>query len=463
MRIRTRITLLTLFPLAAAILVAGLYLAFNHRRQARERAQERMEALLDGAARLARESMRAKDELMMAGYMRSLVAERPELSFAAVTWRGRTSVYGAPSGGVELKTRVAVWDEGNSGYGAAGASRERMTIQLGFSSDWLERESRRRLKDLLGRLLVIAAAATALGLLAAAWTAGRLAAPIAALAASANAVGEGTLDAVLEERGDDEIVALAGRFNAMTGRLKDLLLFKEDLLHTLTHELNTPMTGLKVCCDRLGGAQDAERERVLGTMRAALERMEDTLLNALELFRAAEAPALRRRPVRLGALVEEVLRLQAPAAERRRVRIEPLQGDAWVAGDEELLRRVVSNLVSNAVKYAPADGTVTIALVQKGGEARLSVKDTGRGIAAQDRERLFTKFYRARPLGGRARIPGSGLGLAIAKRAVDLHGGRIWVESEPGKGSDFIVALPAAPEAAADVVGGTIKSRGDRL
>ena len=147
MKIRTRITLLTLFPLACAVLAASLQLTWSFRRSEQARAEQRMEALLDGAARLGREALRAKDELMMAGYLRRLVLERPELSLAAVTWRGRTSVYGEKAGAMVLKTKVALWDEGAAGYqpegAAAGGGRERMTISLGFSTDWLARQSRR--------------------------------------------------------------------------------------------------------------------------------------------------------------------------------------------------------------------------------------------------------------------------------------------------------------------------------
>jgi signal transduction histidine kinase len=114
-----------------------------------------------------------------------------------------------------------------------------------------------------------------------------------------------------------------------------------------------------------------------------------------------------------------------------------------------MMRRVFINLISNAVKYTPPGGTVTVAIEEEAEGVKASVADTGSGIAPEDREKIFTKFYRAPgPGGAHRRIPGSGLGLAIAKQAVDLQQGSIWVESESGKGSVFHVRLPKQVEAA---------------
>jgi signal transduction histidine kinase len=218
--------------------------------------------------------------------------------------------------------------------------------------------------------------------------------------------------------------------------------------------------------------------------------MELSLNNALELMRTGPRPELRREKVSLFEVVNEVLRLFAPAARSNELRLigpEAIAARPVVQGDRELLRRVVVNLVSNAVLYTEPGGTVIVELAEQprskangsapgagpaGPVAVLSVKDTGPGIAPEYREKIFEKFYRgpeaaatpgapggpgagshaplpgtpAPPLPGkpthRRRIPGSGLGLAQARQAVVAHGGRIWVESEPGKGSTFFVELP---------------------
>jgi signal transduction histidine kinase len=112
-----------------------------------------------------------------------------------------------------------------------------------------------------------------------------------------------------------------------------------------------------------------------------------------------------------------------------------------VAGDERRLRQVIFNLLSNAVKFTPAGGSVDMRATQLNGEVRVSVSDTGPGIAEEDRERIFEEFQQTEA--GIEQREGTGLGLALSRRLVELHGGRIWVDSELGKGSTFVFTLPA--------------------
>jgi C4-dicarboxylate-specific signal transduction histidine kinase len=114
-----------------------------------------------------------------------------------------------------------------------------------------------------------------------------------------------------------------------------------------------------------------------------------------------------------------------------------------VDGDERRIRQVIFNLLSNAVNFTPDGGTVDVTAAQTNGEVRVSVADTGPGIAPQDHERVFEEFQQAEA--GLEQREGTGLGLALSKRLVELHGGRIWVESDPGEGSTFVFTLPARP------------------
>ena len=112
-----------------------------------------------------------------------------------------------------------------------------------------------------------------------------------------------------------------------------------------------------------------------------------------------------------------------------------------VEADERRIRQVVFNLLSNAVKFTPEGGSVTVSSARVNGEVRVSVSDTGPGIAAEDHVRIFEEFQQTDV--GTRDLEGTGLGLALSKRLIELHGGRIWVESELGKGSMFTFALPA--------------------
>jgi signal transduction histidine kinase len=120
--------------------------------------------------------------------------------------------------------------------------------------------------------------------------------------------------------------------------------------------------------------------------------------------------------------------------------LEQAPGIDIVRGDERRIRQVVFNLLSNAVKFTPSGGRVVVATERVDGEVQVSVADTGPGIALADRERIFEEFQQTEV--GVQQREGTGLGLALSRRLVELHGGRIWVESEPGHGSRFVFTLP---------------------
>jgi len=126
-----------------------------------------------------------------------------------------------------------------------------------------------------------------------------------------------------------------------------------------------------------------------------------------------------------------------------RVSVSSDPGVDTVMGDERRIRQVVFNLLSNAVKFAPAGSTVDVAAARVDGEVRVSVSDSGPGIAPEDQARIFEEFQQA--AAGREQREGTGLGLALSRRLVELHGGHIWVDSEVGKGSTFAFTLPMPP------------------
>jgi signal transduction histidine kinase len=133
--------------------------------------------------------------------------------------------------------------------------------------------------------------------------------------------------------------------------------------------------------------------------------------------------------------------VREPASERGvAVALELAPDVDLVEGDERRLRQVVYNLLSNAVKFTPEGGSVLVASARVDGEVQVSVTDTGPGIAVEDQQRIFEEFQQTE-IGAQQR-DGTGLGLALTQRLVALHGGRIWVESEPGHGSRFVFTLP---------------------
>ena len=148
-------------------------------------------------------------------------------------------------------------------------------------------------------------------------------------------------------------------------------------------------------------------------------------------------------PFNLPATLERGIVIVRERAARGEVRIslESDPGVDTVVGDERRIRQVVFNLLSNAVKFTPPGGAIDVTATRVDGEVRVSICDDGPGIAAEDQDRIFEEFQQA--AAGKQHGEGTGLGLALSKRLVELHGGRIWVESEVGEGATFVFTLPA--------------------
>lgn len=471
MRIRTKITLMVMALMTAVVSAVVANALYLERRRVIDESQARFDALLEGVLRIARESLEAKDELMLLGYLKVLLQDYPEIETVVVSREGHSSVLGEVRSEVINRT-FTVTSPSAAAFRAVPESRsERLgatapapkpssggiTIQVGFSKAALKRQVLAAQEALARRIAGVAAAGLLLGLLGSLWLGALLSRPVGELAAASRRLGEGQLDATVPVRGKDEFSELGRQFNTMAGKLRDSIRFKEDLMSTLTHELNNPLAGLKGFLSFLRDAGPQQRAEAVQTMEEAVQQMEVSLKSALDLFRSGAHPELKRESFDLRRLVDEVIRLFEPSALSRNQHLKTREGGpVLVSADRELIRRVVINLVSNGLKYTPANGHVEVRLDRAPeGSVLLSVADTGPGIAVDDREKIFTKFYRAPGPGGKPqRIPGSGLGLAIAKQAVDLHGGRIWVESVLGKQSIFHVSLPS-PGSGLPVVGGS--------
>ena len=464
-----KLALLNTALVAAVVLsIAGAVTAAQ-RRALEEQSRRRLDVLTDGVVRLAQEAADARDPLMLISYLMHLRKDHPELAVAAVTSKGHTAVLGEDRAGLTPWTRrVAVRGALRITVAAAAATADALSVstaavtlkldedarvqiereeetsaldlRLGFDPSVIEAEIARGLAPLSRRTGLIAGVFLLLGWAAAVGIGKVVGGPVAALAMAATAVKKGDYEVeVPQPGGSDEVAVLAARFNEMTAHLRELTRFREDLLHTVTHELNTPLAGLKGYLElwREGKLGDGpERAEALTIMMAAVSRMERSLGSALSLFKEGLPSAGPRSIVWLDDVAREACLLFAAEAEAKKIALEsPAKGAAaFLYADPELLRQILVNLLSNAIKYTPEGGRVTVTLFDDGRRAGVVVADTGRGISAEDLPRLFTKFFRADK---DRRVGGTGLGLSIAKSAARALGGDIAVESRLGEGSRF--------------------------
>ena len=309
-----------------------------------------------------------------------------------------------------------------------------------------------------------------------------LARPIESIQLAAAKIGSGALDQRIDVLSRDELGALAEEFNRMASRLQESYAgleqqveertreltsaltsldektreleaashHKSEFLANMSHELRTPLNAIsgfsQVLRKRLYGEINDKQadylDEILASSRDLLSLIDDVLdLSKVE----AGQIELEVAPFSLPSTLERGVVIVRERATKGGVRISLASDPAidTVVGDERRVRQVVLNLLSNAVKFTPAGGAVDVTAARLNGEVRVSIADTGPGIAPEDQARIFEEFQQA--TAGKEQREGTGLGLALSKRLVELHGGRIWVDSELGKGSTFVFTLPMPP------------------
>jgi signal transduction histidine kinase len=229
--------------------------------------------------------------------------------------------------------------------------------------------------------------------------------------------------------------------------LKELDRMKTELLGTVSHELRTPLGSIKGYATTLlshgSRLRKGEQREFLEIIDSEADRLRELIENLLDLSRL-QAGVLRidKEPVRLGPTVRDVVRKVQLAASNHQLTLEWPLGDPLVCGDQRRLYQVLQNLLTNAVKYSPHGGCITLSAEARGRELVVSVADQGLGMPASELDRIFDRFHRVQGAVS-CGIGGTGLGLAICKGLVEAHGGRIWADSEgEGQGSTFRFTLP---------------------
>jgi signal transduction histidine kinase len=303
--------------------------------------------------------------------------------------------------------------------------------------------------------IVVAAGAIVLALLLGFVLSWSLIGPIQRIDSRLAAIASGDFTGHVGVSNRDELGALAANVNRMNDELRRLYreleeasLHKSEFLANMSHELRTPLNAIlgfsQVLRERLFGEINEKQAEYLDDILSSGNHLLALINDVLDLSKVeAGQVELEVAPFSLQEALERGAVMVRERATKDGVRIA-LTTDPnvdFVEGDERRIRQVIFNLLSNAVKFTPAGGAVDVSAVQMNGEVRVSVTDTGPGIAPEDQERIFEEFQQTEA--GVEQPEGTGLGLALSKRLVELHGGRIWVESKLGKGSKFTFALPA--------------------
>jgi heavy metal sensor kinase len=295
--------------------------------------------------------------------------------------------------------------------------------------------------------LPAALAATALG---GWWLARKALRPVERMTSQAEEIGIDRLHERIEvPAAPDEIGHLAVTLNAMLDRLERGVEEKQRLIADASHELRTPLAAMRAELDVSLMDEDLapDARETLESTREEVDRMSRIVNNLLILARADEGGLeLLTTQVDLGDAIETAARPLRSLAAAKRLRLEVNGEHHEACADPQRLHQALTNLIENAIKFSDPEGEVRVSAWRSNGEVGVTVEDTGPGIPADARAQVFDRFYRA-DRARRRQGSGSGLGLAICREIADAHGGRVWVESEEGKGSALSLALPADRDA----------------
>ncbi|MBV8998885.1 MAG: HAMP domain-containing histidine kinase [Solirubrobacterales bacterium] len=296
-------------------------------------------------------------------------------------------------------------------------------------------------RPFLASLILAGAGGALLALVLSYVLARRLTRPIGELGAATGRLASGERGVAVPVHGEDELAELGRAFNEMAGELERARESQRTFLESVSHELKTPLTSIRGYAEALedGAVRPSEGAPVIAAEADRLERLVADLLDLARLGRSGFSVA--REPLDLSAVAEQAVARHLPRAREMSVDLSlaTTDGRPRAVGDAGRVLQVSSNLIENALRLTPAGGKVTVLV----GEGRISVKDTGPGLADEDLPRAFERFYLHRRYSGERGV-GSGLGLAIVKELVDAMGGSVEASATPGGGAELIVHLPTS-------------------
>ena len=325
-------------------------------------------------------------------------------------------------------------------------NKERLLARLTFSKRELRRDMDSKLRQAAARIYGVCAIALIVGCIGILFLTAFFTKPIQILISGIRLLGAGRLDKEIPLHGKDEFSSLAAEINIMAARLRELDEMKSDFTSGITHDLRSPVTGIKLCAINILDEYKAKSfpkipEQTLRIMEYAerLNRFIDTLLEVARI--ESKHAHVRLNPANLEDIAARVVDSYRPYAEQKKLQLNLVVEHELsnIKADIDKIEQALSNVIGNAIKYTETGlVAVYVGKDESGQWQKISVVDTGRGILEQDKAHIFDKFHGIKEAG-----KGTGLGLYIAKSLLDLHGGSIECQSEPGKGSTFILKIPA--------------------
>lgn len=459
--LRTKLSTYSSLLVLGVVLSVGISLYLAERYYLVQRAQQNHLETVQFLAQVGREAVVNKNDLLLSSYL-SLVRRSRALSYAMVL--GQDGQVLAHSNVVELGGKPAdpvarrALESTQLLRQVVDLNQDRLvdlsqpiyvegkrigTARVGYSETTTSAMVDEALQATRQRIALATALCVIFGMMGAVLMAYAIFRPIEHLREGALRIGTGALDHRIEITSRDELGELAEDFNVMAAKLQELDRLKQDFVSNVTHELRSPLTSLRGYVEYLlregaGPLNDEQRESLVVVKNNSLRlaRFIDNLLDVAKI--ESRKVELHKEEIDLRALAEEMRVVFRPQSKERNI---PLDNEVPAAlphlwADADKVTEILTNLVSNAFKFTPDGGRVSIAAQDEGALVHVRVVDTGEGLPPEALEAVFNKFEQVRPTSGLARkTKGTGLGLTIVKGFVEAHGGKVWIESAPGKGT----------------------------
>jgi signal transduction histidine kinase len=440
MSIRVKLALILALAVASAAGSAAAVFVAIERRSLRRSEDEKVRLLMQNVRAMAEESQLARDPLMLLDYLAFVDRDREDVVYVRARlggrWESRKDAVPPPA-----SERVRVETVSVPAVDGAPEAAAEVTFSRRVLDERLEQAYRVMARD-LGRAAAVVLLLGVLLSVPLGWT---MSSRLVAMERALEEIGQGRLQVKVPEDGSDEVARLARGLNDMTQRLRELDELKRTFVASVTHELRSPLGAIEsyvkaLLRDARGLSEDERRQ--LERVRENAARLAHFVSSLLDMAKIERGKLdFHPRLTDVARVVEDtVLFLKSRAQEEGKAlefRSEP--GLPSLSADPDLVTQVVTNLVSNAVKFTRPGGRVDVSLRRDGAFLEVSVQDTGVGIPPEALPRIFAPFERVRnPL----KAGGAGLGLAISKAIVEMHKGSIAARSEPGRGSVFSFTLP---------------------
>ncbi|MCB4757145.1 MAG: HAMP domain-containing histidine kinase [Elusimicrobia bacterium] len=481
MKLRPRLTLFTILLVAAVVVATSLSTILSFRYFLRREMTSNQKNVFNNFQQACRDALYMGEEGTIVAHSESLERSVPGLAYAVFADDSKT---GAEWGGLESLERFhrqkpvcdiqEKSDEINplsmkeirfpgekwrtlcqklSLTNIRGDPREG-TIFVAFNMNVLESGLRVVLDRMLTILLWTVLGVLLFGLSLAYFLSAKLTKPILILAEGAKAVGEGRLDTQIAIESSDELGFLAQEFNWMAQKLRELDHLKDDFISSVSHELRSPLAAISGYVELLQSKPldkiaPERKDKALEIISESVQRLTQFINDILDLAKLKSGHIeLKMQPFSLGAVVQDIVTLFQPLLEKKSIECTPeIPNDLpALSADDDKLRQVMTNLVSNALKFTPSGGKIRIWARNQVEFVQISVQDTGIGVPEEELQNVFERFRQVK--GAREQVEGpkgTGLGLAIARGIVEAHGGRMWMESQVGKGTTVHFTIPIRP------------------